>query len=69
MAAKRKNRGGRRRTAASKRIGAALKKYVRSQKRKTNAPRSRSVSLKGFTGTIRQLANGGLTIKGRGKKK
>jgi hypothetical protein len=56
-AVKRKNSG-------KKRVRKALKKYVRK-----NAPRSRSISLKGFTGTIRQLEGGGLDIMGRGKRK
>lgn len=45
----------------------------RATKRKTarrkNPPKSRTLTLKGFTGKIKQLANGALTVKGRGRKK
>jgi hypothetical protein len=37
--------------------------------RRSNAPKSRTISLKGFTGKIRQLANGALIVKGKGRKK
>jgi hypothetical protein len=31
--------------------------------------KSRTISLKGFTGKIKQLANGALSIQGKGRKK
>ena len=37
--------------------------------RRRNAPKSRTISLKGFTGKIKQLANGALIVKGKGRKK
>jgi hypothetical protein len=42
--------------------------YVLKNPARRNAPKSRTISLKGFTGKVRQLANGALQISGRGKK-
>jgi hypothetical protein len=62
MTKKRRCNTSKRRTR--KRVAAALKKYV---KRATGNPaRSRSVSLRGFTGRIRVLPGGGVRIQGRG---
>jgi hypothetical protein len=52
-----------RKNSGKSRVRKALKKYVR----RSNAPKSRSISLKGFTGTIRQLEGGFLNIRGKGK--
>lgn len=41
----------------------------RKTARRKNAPKSRTISLKGFTGKIKQLANGALSIQGKGRKK
>ena len=51
-------------------MSAALKKWLASQKKKSNPMRKykRSVRLKNFTGTITKLRNGQVILKGRRRK-
>jgi hypothetical protein len=46
-----------------------VKNPSRRKAKRKNAPKSRSVSLKNFTGKVKQLKNGAVVIQGRGKRK
>lgn len=59
-----------RKKSASKRVSAALKKYMASLKKNPGrkVKGGRAVSLKNFTGSVIRKSNGQVVIKGKGKR-